>query len=692
VRENDVPRCLAVFRRPVAPAAFLVISLGTLAGGAATATATAATAAQAGAPAVAAWGVAQRIPGLDALEAALGGGIDVNSVSCAAPGDCAAGGDYYDPATDYGQNETAFVASEANGAWSAPVTISIGWMSAPGSSGSVTAVSCASPGNCVAGGYDAEYVEATGFVDTYGAFVIGEVNGVWGRPEQVPGTDALNQQEYALVSSVSCAAPGDCAVAGYVEGYQEFVDDETGGVWATARLVPGYAGAANTGALEFPAGLPVISCAGPGDCVVAGNDSDNTGAEVTSVATETAGTWGSAAPLPGFAASGGAVTSLSCAAPGHCAAGGWTYHGTDQVPFVADQAGGTWRSAEVPGYAGLSHGASGTAPGVAAVSCAAPGDCAAGGTFQAPGNDQGAFVDDEVSGVWRPAEEVPGTKPATGPAGVRGISCAAPGDCGAVIGDSLGHGAYVADETSGAWSPAYPVAGVAGSATTSSISCRAPGACLAGGADHGGNDGYVVAESSSAVTSTAAAPSAATVAYGDEEAEKVAVTVAATWPAPAGTVAVTAGKRAVCVITLKSGKGACAVPAAEFARGKVGLTASYGGGHGFAASSAATSFAVVKADTATMLKLSAPQAPYGEEQQEKLTVRVAPRYAGRASGTVTVRWRGVTACVITLKKGSGTCLLAAKEFKPGTYNLVAAYKGDADFNGSSAEKTLTVSG
>jgi hypothetical protein len=250
----------------------------------------------------------------------------------------------------------------------------------------------------------------------------------------------------------------------------------------------------------------------------------------------------------------------------------------------------------------------------------------------------------------------------------------------------------VAEETSGAWKPANPVRGVVGSAAVSSISCPAPGACLAGGVDHGGIDGFVVAESSSAATLTAARLSAAKVTYGDEEAEKLTVTVAATWPVPAGTVTVTAGKTAVCVITLTSGKGACAVPVAEFARGTVKLTARYGGGHGFAASSAAASFAVVKANTTTTLKLSAPQVPYGTEQQEKLTVRVAPRYAGRPSGTVTVRWRGVTACVITLKKATGTCLLAAKEFKPGDYSLVAAYKGDADFNGSSAEKALTVSG
>jgi hypothetical protein len=146
------------------------------------------------------------------------------------------------------------------------------------------------------------------------------------------------------------------------------------------------------------------------------------------------------------------------------------------------------------------------------------------------------------------------------------------------------------------------------------------------------------------------------------------------------------------VITLKSRKGACRIHAAEFARGTVRLTARYGGGPGFAASSDAKSFAVVKADTTTRLRLSAAQVPYGQEQREKLTVRVAPRYAGRPSGTVTVWWRGVTACVITLKKDTGTCLLAAKMFGPGTYNLVAAYQGDAHFDGSAAEKTLTVVG
>src|SRR5215471_7898824 len=50
----------------------------------------------------------------------------------------------------------------------------------------LNSVSCASAGNCSAGGYysnDAEQAEA---------FVISQTNGVWGRAKEVPGSAALN--------------------------------------------------------------------------------------------------------------------------------------------------------------------------------------------------------------------------------------------------------------------------------------------------------------------------------------------------------------------------------------------------------------------------------------------------------------------------------------------------------------------
>jgi hypothetical protein len=707
-REKNVPRWFAFLRRSVAP----VVALVALCGGVLTCGAAAASAASPAAST--AWGVAQRIPGLDAPPPYpdAGGGVDVTSVSCAAPGDCAAGGEIFGPETDYGYTETGWVASESNGVWSAPVSTAFDHAGQyfPHDTESVTSVSCASAGNCVAGGYDAEYVEGTGWVDTIGAFVISEVNGVWGQPEQVPGTDALNQSTYGLVSSVSCPAPGDCGVTGYVDGDQEFVDNETNGTWATAELVPGYPGTPEPAYYEGPFIInnpPVISCAAPGDCVVAGNESQS-GAQVTSVATETDGTWGSAAPLPGFAsAAGGAVTSLSCTAPGDCAAAGAADSGKSQLPFVADMVDGAWTSQELPGFAGLSKVASGSAAGggVASLSCTAPGDCAAGGTYSASGSDGGMFVDDEVNGSWQAAQEIPGTEPVSAGVSVAGISCGAPGVCSVITDvydenctapdapEQCGH-AFVADETAGTWAPENPIVGTAGPANLSSVSCAAAGACLAGGNDDGSAHGYVVEESASAATSASISLSAAKVTYGDEATEKVTVSVAATTPAPTGKVTVAAGKWVACVITLTYGKGTCALPVAVYAPGTVKLTASYGGGPGYAPSSTPTPavLSVEKANTSTTLTLSSTQVPYGREQQERLTVRVSPRYAGRPSGTVKIAWRGVTVCVFSISEDTGSCTLGAKVLSPGSRNLVAAYQGNGDFNGSSAEKALTITG
>ena len=167
----------------------------------------------------------------------------------------------------------------------------------------------------------------------------------------------------------------------------------------------------------------------------------------------------------------------------------------------------------------------------------------------------------------------------------------------------------------------------------------------------------MVAKSSAAATLTTLALSAAKVTYGHEQTEKVTATVRATWPtAPSGKVTVSAGGTTLCTITLASGHGSCALPAAHFARGTASLTAHYGGGPGFVASTTGTkSFTVVKAASSTRLTMLAASVPYGKEQQEKVTVRVAPQYAGRPSGTVAIRFGPVTACTITLSHATGTC-------------------------------------
>jgi len=151
------------------------------------------------------------------------------------------------------------------------------------------------------------------------------VAGAWGSATEVPGTAALNKGGVAGVISVSCASAGNCGAAGnYADGsghQQVFVVDEKNGTWGTAREAPGTATLNKGGFASFDS----VSCATAGNCGASGFYTDGTGQQAF-VVSETNGTWGTAKEVPGTATlnKGGraAADSVSCAAPGNCSAGG----------------------------------------------------------------------------------------------------------------------------------------------------------------------------------------------------------------------------------------------------------------------------------------------------------------------------------------------------------------------------------
>lgn len=209
----------------------------------------------------------------------------------------------------------------------------------------------------------------------------------------------------------------------------------------------------------------------------------------------------------------------------------------------------------------------------------------------------------------------------------------------------------------------------------------------------GSQQPFVVAGSVDAPTATTMALSAASVVYGHEQAERVSVNVDDVFGSvPGGTVTVKAGNTVVCTITLKARKGSCTAPATKFGPGTVSVTAFYGGGISFQTSqSVAQTFMVTKATTKTGLGLSRSSVTFGREQAEHLSVAVAPQFGGTAAGAVTIKAGTRTVCTIGLKSGKGSCVLTAKELKPGTYQLTASYPGKGGFTGSaSAPKTLKV--
>jgi hypothetical protein len=339
------------------------------------------------------WGKAEQVPGTAALN--KGGSAAVYSVSCAAPGDCSAGGNYV-PSGSFVAPK-AFVVTESGGRWGKAAEV-VGSAAFNKAGATVDAVSCAAAGDCGAGGQ-------------YGgqAFVVNQAGGRWGMAEQVPGLAALNRAGLAQIVSVSCAAPGQCSAGGYYASRvfhgllvtQPFVVTETGGTWGKAEQVPGTAALNKGGTAQVDS----VSCPAPGTCGAGGDYSLTNGNTEAFVVNETGGTWGTAEKVPGTAAlnkRGAETTSVSCAAAGQCGAGGYYLDGSGgQQAFVVSQAGGTWGTAEqVPGTAALNKGRFAQ---IFSVSCAAAGRCGAGGLY-ASGIANGrpveqAFIVSETTGA-----------------------------------------------------------------------------------------------------------------------------------------------------------------------------------------------------------------------------------------------------------------------------------------------------
>jgi hypothetical protein len=271
--------------------------------------------------------------------------------------------------------------SESKNTWSAGTKVPGAGQLNQGGAGSITSVSCATAGNCGAGGY---YTDANGRQE---AFVVSQINGVWHTAEKVPGIVRLNALNLASISSMSCrgTTSGNCSAGGYYYapgGQHAFVVDEINGTWGTAQTVTG----AGT--------ITSLSCTSPGNCAAGGDYVNSSGSQQAFVLNETNGTWGSMAQAPGTGSlnQGGfaAINSVACRGAGNCGAGGYYQDssGHNQA-FDIDETNGTWGTAEeVPGTASLNQRGDAS---VASLSCGATGDCSAGGAYKDSSGYQ-AFV------------------------------------------------------------------------------------------------------------------------------------------------------------------------------------------------------------------------------------------------------------------------------------------------------------
>lgn len=547
------------------------------------------TAVMAGAPGVSSaaavsgvWGTARELPGMGGVEQA-----QIESLSCAAPGDCAAGGFYV---TD--GFASPFVSDEVKGTWGRRQDI-VPW--ALGDDTGVDSVACPSAGNCTAAGTYSDLPSQDN--PSVGVFVADEKDGKWGTGVPASGAPALNPDSASplpSVSGISCPSTGNCVVVGeYLidgEGFNEpYLLSEIGGTWQSGVEVPGIA------ALNGTVGATVtsVSCASAGNCAVGGSYWTTT-ADTQSkafVASETNGTWQNAITVPGTSAAvGGAATvqAVSCARGGDCVA-----VGSDGSEFAVTDVNGTWNNAVA--IAGMG--------GIGSLSCPANGDCVAGGAVSLGTRvgDNKAAVVTETNGTWGKPLIVPGLASVRGAqdSSINSVSCASTGNCTAG-GDYRylyknmpdgGSTAFAVTELNGRWARLNFIPGVARLDTNhiaaiSTVSCTAPATCTAAGATmvDNGPFPFVSNETRAQATSTALAVSATRITYGREQSERLSVTVKAKSGTPAGKTTVKAGTVTVCVITLKSGKGACTLTAKRLKPGTYHLVASYPGTARFAGS------------------------------------------------------------------------------------------------------------
>lgn len=421
-----------------------------------------------------AWGEAVTMHGAPTVH--LGGGANLYSLSCASPGNCSAVGSYLVKEN----HNRAIVVNERRGRWGNVEALTGLTSRDDGLNTGTFAVSCASPGYCSAGGtYSMGRNQLL-------IFVANERDGVWGRTRAIPGVRALETGYYADLSTISCASPGNCSAGGDVDtanGARAFVLDQVGGSWGVPDLISGVGSYRMAGSR-----ISSISCSAPGDCSAVGTTQKSPPGSSAFTVAETNGVWGGAAAIPGLAAlsPGGSAyeVSLSCATVGSCGARG-TYRSQTGVTqsFLADETHGVWgRAFDIPGIVALDghH-----IEQLNTISCGSPGNCSAGGSY-GNGSHERAFLVSEVRGHWGTPTLVAGLASLNQGAftAVTDISCSSAGTCG-VVGSYSGTGGYVQtfalNEVRGAWGAATEIGassvpGAIGAQATA-ISCNSPRGC-----------------------------------------------------------------------------------------------------------------------------------------------------------------------------------------------------------------------
>lgn len=353
-------------------------------------------------------------------------------------------------------------AHQVNGTWSTvnflPNTFEANHIEWPAGLNGVlsdaNALSCSSPGNCVATG--TMFINRRGDYGLAGGWYSEMVNGTWHDAVRVDNPSG----QAAEFQAVSCPSDGNCTLLG-----RSGVIDEVDGTWGSLQMLPTDA--------NFPdatyANFTQLQCASAGNCVVLGEVSDNSGGQTVSVR-QVNGTWQQAVALPSFNA--GSVdpatkpfpTYLFCQGAGSCVTIGTAYSTTTSSYglYTLTMDNGTWGVPTDPVMVAPANGST-QDYSFPAASCSAVDACTVVGTSNLNGKSS-PFATSLVAGSW--SAGLPLARPrsvASQYDSTVGVSCGASAQCGGFVAetDSRGnHNSYVLDFPASPYAPVDPTLSV----------------------------------------------------------------------------------------------------------------------------------------------------------------------------------------------------------------------------------------
>lgn len=369
------------------------------------------------------------------------------ALSCASAGNCSAGGAYVDSAG----HVQGLVLNEVQGTWTTPTKLLAPAQASANPSLSINSISCAMAGNCAAVG---------NFADAKSndqSFVANEVRGVWQRANEVTlPSGASTTIQNSQVHSVVCSSAGNCAAVGtYFDatqptGHEEgFEVNEVRGVWGTARETKAPADAN----VDPYVAINQVACFGVGKCVAVGSYISHDNATEGLVVTEVNGAWRNATTvvLPGNASAypSAALSEVTCVATNNCTAiGTYTNTAGDIEGIIASERRGVWaRAVSMSMPSGAAANPRTFFYGYGGLSCPSIGNCSAGGQYLVGTSTYEGFFINEVHGTWRAATEMglpAGSQMAGKNGGVVAVSCRSAGNCSAGAAYLDGSSAYQA--------------------------------------------------------------------------------------------------------------------------------------------------------------------------------------------------------------------------------------------------------